>query len=104
MKTASASGTESRPSRTSGVIRLGQLAVDRSAQGGKVGTRLLRHALANCLRLAHHVAVFGVLVDALNEDVMGFYRRFGFVPIPPEKSPQPMFLPLATLRESAGGH
>jgi hypothetical protein len=32
--------------------------------------------------------------------VVSFYRRFGFEPIPPEKSPQPMFLPLATLKEA----
>lgn len=82
-------------------LLVGQLAVDRTAQGRGLGDALLRHALHRCLDVADHVAVFGILVDALNEGVASFYRRFGFEPIPPEKSPQPMFLPLATLKEAA---
>lgn len=84
-------------------LLIGQLAVDQRERGRGLGRALLKDALDNCLKIAKRVAVFGILVDALNEDVIGFYERFGFEKIPPEKTPQPMFLPMATLRKATDG-
>jgi GNAT superfamily N-acetyltransferase len=47
-------------------LLIGQLAVDRAAQDRGIGTALLRHALHRCFEVTHQVAVFGILVDALN--------------------------------------
>lgn len=80
---------------------IGQLAVDETTQGQRVGTFLLKNALRQCLELSEKIAAFGILVDALNQDLVAFYRRFGFEEIPPKQQPQPMFLPMATLEDAA---
>lgn len=81
-------------------ILIGQLAVALSAQGRGYGRALVRHALGTCVHSARRVAAFGILVDALNDEVIAFYRRFGFTDIPPEGTPQSMFLPIATVEKA----
>ncbi|HEX8322028.1 GNAT family N-acetyltransferase [Longimicrobium sp.] len=81
-------------------ILIGKLATDERRHGRGLGRDLLKHALQTSLRAAELSAALGVLVDAKSTDVMGFYERYGFQVIPPSKLPQPMFLPMATLRTS----
>ena len=57
-------------------IRLGRLAVDRSAQGQGLGTRLLANAV---IRSTSNVSAWALMiVDAKNEAACIFYRKFGF--------------------------
>ena len=93
--------TERLPRYPIPAILIGKLATDERHHGRGLGRNLLRHALQTSLRVAELSAALGVLVDAKTPEVVGFYERFGFQVIPPMKSPQPMFLPLATLRATA---
>lgn len=61
---------------------LGQLAVDKSAQGRGHARDLLRYALAASLRASREVGSFGVLTHPLDDQVRPFYRRWGFVDLP----------------------
>lgn len=63
------------------VILLARLAVDQSAQGQRLGEKLLLHALRRCSRISEYVGVYAVVVDALNERAHRFYLRYGFVPV-----------------------
>jgi GNAT superfamily N-acetyltransferase len=62
-------------------LRIGRLAVDRSAQGAGLGGSLLRHALLKALDLSRQVGTCVVLVDAIDESAKQFYIKFGFVPL-----------------------
>jgi GNAT superfamily N-acetyltransferase len=95
--------TQRLPRYPTPAILIRKLAADERHRGRGVGRALLRHALETSIRAAEISAALGVLVDAKEEGVVGFYERFGFVPIPPSAVPQPMFLPMTTLRESLSG-
>ena len=57
-------------------IRLGRLAVDRSAQGQGLGTRLLANAV---IRSTTNVSAWALMVvDAKDETTCEFYKKFGF--------------------------
>ena len=57
-------------------IRLGRLAVDISAQGTGLGTKLMADAV---LRSISNVAGWAfLLVDAKDESAVRFYKKFGF--------------------------
>lgn len=84
------------------VALLGRLAVQGSAQGQRVGQRLLIDALRRAHLAARHVGCVGVLVDAKNERAEGFYLPFGFVPIEVATWPHRLFLPMATLVAALG--
>jgi GNAT superfamily N-acetyltransferase len=59
-------------------IRMGRLAVARSEQGNGHGDFLLAHAVARCLELRAQLGVRVLLVDALHEKAVRFYRAYGF--------------------------
>lgn len=60
------------------VMVLGRLAVDRSAQGIKLGAALLKDALNRTLRIAEHTGVRALLVHALHDEAKQFYEHYGF--------------------------
>ncbi|MBS0639950.1 MAG: GNAT family N-acetyltransferase [Proteobacteria bacterium] len=70
------------------VILLGQLAVDRTHQGNGHARLLLMFALATSVRLSQEIGCFGVVTHPLDDEVRGFYRRFGFddLPCDPKRS------------------
>jgi hypothetical protein len=41
------------------------------------------------------MAVYAVVVDALNNQAAGFYRQFGFIPLPSQ--PRKLFLPMDSI-------
>jgi ribosomal protein S18 acetylase RimI-like enzyme len=58
-------------------VRLGRLAVDRSAQGQRLGTLLVADAV---IRSAGSVVEWtAMLVNAKNERAAAFYRKIGFI-------------------------
>jgi len=60
------------------VILLARLAVDRSLQGKGIGQKLLADALQRCVGAAEIIAARAVLVHAIDEQAISFYRKFGF--------------------------
>lgn len=83
------------PRRIPGV-RLGRLAVDRQYQGKGLGELLLIDALTRARRIYAEAGGIGLFVDAIDEQTVGYYRRFGFEAAP--DNPLLLFLP-ATVAE-----
>lgn len=73
-------------------IRLGRLAVDRSVQGQGLGELLLVNAITRTKNVLEHVGVHALFVDAKDKEAAGFYRRYGFRPLPSD--PLRLVLPL----------
>jgi GNAT superfamily N-acetyltransferase len=58
---------------------VGRFAVDREWQGRGFGESLFTDAMQRCVRASDLLGVRLVLIHALNEKAMGFYRLRGFV-------------------------
>lgn len=82
------------------VILLARLAVDQSIRGRGLGAALLRDALRRALELSRNLGVHAVEVDAIDTETKAFYEKFGFVSL--LDSELHLFLPLATIEDSAG--
>jgi GNAT superfamily N-acetyltransferase len=61
---------------------LGQLAVDKNYQGQRHAVSLIQFALRTALRAAEMVGSIGVITHPLDDDVRGFYTRWGFQDLP----------------------
>lgn len=97
---AMAAGAVSHQLATSGVRRnmpdpvpvmvLGRLAIDRRAQGIKLGAALLQDAVKRAVTVSQNAGVRALLVHALHDRAKQFYEHYGF-----QESPQhPMTLML----------
>lgn len=85
---ALAAGAVSHQSATGGVRRnmpdpvpvmvLGRLAVDRRAQGIKLGSSLLQDAVNRSINVSQNTSVRALLVHALHDDAQRFYEYYGF--------------------------
>lgn len=64
------------------VIVLGRLAVAIEHQGQGIGAALLQDGVERCRRVAEHAGVRAMLVHALDDRAVEFYRRYGFAPSP----------------------
>ena len=82
------------PRRIPGV-RLGRLAVDQAFQNKRLGELLLIDALMRAKRIYTEAGGIGLFVDAIDEQVAGYYRRFGFE-ISPD-NPLLLFLPVTSI-------
>lgn len=80
------------------VVVLGRLAVDRTAQGEKLGRALLKDALHRALDVSKQVGCYAVYVVALNEKAAAFYRKFGFIPFVDD--PFRLYLPVTTIQSA----
>ncbi|MEN8166773.1 MAG: GNAT family N-acetyltransferase [Pseudomonadota bacterium] len=74
------------------VVLLGRLAVAESHQGKGLGSILLADALQRIVQASQVMAVYAVVVDALNERAAEFYQQFGFIHLPSQ--PLKLFLPM----------
>lgn len=79
------------------VALIGRLAVDRRAQGRRLGEKLLLDALRRVVDASAIVGCTGVIVDAKDEGAARFYAKYDFVAVT-EGWPQRMFLPIGTAR------
>jgi len=59
-------------------VRIGRLAVSLDGQGKGYGRLLLGHAMNCSMLLRAQLGVRVLVVDALNEKAIGFYRAYGF--------------------------
>ena len=57
---------------------IGRLAVDVSAQGKGIGKMLLSNAIKRTLAISDDIAIYAIVVDAINEQAESFYMQYGF--------------------------
>lgn len=61
------------------VTLLGRLAVDIKLQKKGFGEILLVDALKRAYKISNELGSMAVIVDALNDDAINFYEKFGFI-------------------------
>jgi GNAT superfamily N-acetyltransferase len=79
-----------------GVILLARLAVDHSEHGAGLGRTMLVDALSRAMTAADSIGARAMLVHAIDEDAVVFYRKFGFEPSPLD--PKQLMLLMKDLR------
>jgi ribosomal protein S18 acetylase RimI-like enzyme len=70
------------PAYPIGTVLLARLAVDRRDQGNGVGALLLSEALRKAVDAGEAAAARLLIVDAIDDQAVRFYQRFGFVGAP----------------------
>lgn len=85
------------PKRDVPVVLLGRLAVDVRVEGRGLGERLLLDALRRSERLANEIGIRAVIVQALDEQAKGFYRKYGFMVLTDD--PLHLYLPMFAIRK-----
>jgi GNAT superfamily N-acetyltransferase len=83
------------PRQTVSAVLLGRLAVAQSAHGKGIGSMLVATARQLARETIARTGGVGMVVDAANEEIVGYYVRFGFRRVAPEGLR--MFLPAASL-------
>lgn len=78
------------------VVRLGRFATHKTLQGHGFGEQLLFNALERVAEISLNAGIAAIVVDAKDEKVAGFYRKYSFVPSP--NNPLQLFLPSETLQ------
>lgn len=81
-------------------VRMGRFAIDRAYQGQGLGAELLSEALLSAVNAGGLVGARVMLVDAISDDALDFYLRFGFTPSP--INPMQILYDLRTVEASAG--
>jgi GNAT superfamily N-acetyltransferase len=74
------------------VALLGRLAVDKKYQGQRLGSVLLADAVQRVEQASEVLAVYAIVVEALNPSATKFYQSFGFIPFADQ--PLKLFLPM----------
>lgn len=74
---------------------LGRLAVSQSAQRQGIGKILLADAIKRTLAAHNEIAIYAMVVDAINSDAKCFYEQYGFIPL--SSMTQRLFLPLKSI-------
>lgn len=87
--------TEKFPKYPVPVIKLAQLAVDVSVRGHGWGKFLLFDALARAERISHEIAVYGIELDAIDEEARIFDLQYSFVQL--QDDVNHLYLPLRHL-------
>ena len=75
---------------------LGRLARSVKFQRQGIGGILLVDALKRTLQNSAHVASWAVIVDAIDDEAMEFYKRYGFILFP--NRPNRLFLPMKSVQ------
>lgn len=76
---------------------LGRLAVDSRQKGQRFGELLLVDALRRSLDVAAQVASLAVIAEALDEEALNFYIKYGFQQF--KQDPMKLFLPVKSIEE-----
>lgn len=67
------------PEHQVGATLLGRLAVDKAAQRRGIGPMLVADALKRAYMVSGDVGSTAVVVDAIDENRISFYKQFGFI-------------------------
>lgn len=78
------------------VVLLSRLAVDQQYQRRGLGSIMLADALRRVVQASEVLAVYAVVVDAIDERAAGFYKQFGFLQL--KSNPLKLFIPLDSFR------
>jgi GNAT superfamily N-acetyltransferase len=76
---------------------LGRLAVDSTYQGKGIGELVLIDALKRVLNVTSQVASLAVIVDAIDENALSFYQKYGFRQF--QQYPLKLYLPINSIAE-----
>ncbi len=63
-------------------VRMGRFVIDHLYQGRGLGGELLAEALLGAVNAGRLLGARVMLVDAIDEDSLAFYQRYGFEPSP----------------------
>ncbi len=74
---------------------IGRLAVSKNAQGCGIGKMMLVDAVKRTLSVSDQIAIYAIVVDAINDKAKGFYEQFCFSSLSND-GPR-LFLPLKSL-------
>lgn len=74
---------------------IGRLAVDISEQGKGIGKLLLSDAIKRTLAVSGEIAIYAIVVDAINKEAESFYLQYGFARLASEG--KRLYLPLKSL-------
>ena len=77
------------------VLVLGRLAVFKDHHGVGLGSGLLRDAMRRCVEISQAAGLRMLIVHAIDDAAAGFYRQYGFKPLPDEALT--LFLPIETM-------
>jgi GNAT superfamily N-acetyltransferase len=83
-------------------ILLAKLALDSSLQGGGLGAQLLVDALLRCVTASISLGCRFVVVDAIDEKAVNFYRKYGFTVMPTSLGQIRLLRRLKDIREDLG--
>jgi len=64
------------------LLLIARLAIDQTWRGRGLGSQLLADALHRCLKASDIAGVRGVIVHAIDDEAVGFYRKHGFLASP----------------------
>jgi len=73
---------------------IGRLAVSQNAQGMGIGKMLLADAIKRTLAVSNEIAIYAMVVDAIDESAESFYRQYGFLSLAAERR---LYLPLKSI-------
>jgi GNAT superfamily N-acetyltransferase len=82
------------------VMILGRLAVDLAWQRHGLGAALLQDALFRTIQVSEIAGVKALLVHAISEEAIAFYKKWGFSPSP--LNPRTLFLSIKQTKEFIG--
>lgn len=71
---------------------IGRLAVSQQAQGQGVGKMLLMDAIKRTIGVSDEIAIYAIVVDAIDKQAEHFYQQYGFLSLSLNK--RRLFLPL----------
>lgn len=77
-------------------VFIGCLAVCKAFQGNQLGVQLVVSALRKGIAMHDKLGLNPVVVDPLGEDVVGFYKKFGFQEFGQDR----LFLPINTAKQA----
>lgn len=74
---------------------IGQLAVNIAEQGKGIGRLLLSDAIKRTLAVSGEIAIYAIVVDAINNEAESFYMKYGFAHL--ASRGKRLYLPLKSL-------
>ena len=79
------------------VMLIAQLAVNQEVQGQGLGKITLVRALQHACEINEHLPSYAVVVDALDNQIQGFYERFGFAALDAHSHRKRLYMPMQTV-------
>jgi len=96
---ASKTPNKSLPRGAIGVVLLGRLAVDRSAQGRGLGKACVLRAITQVARAAEEIGIYALVLDAKDEQARKWYYHLGFGFEAFADDPDHLYITVGTIRK-----